>query len=158
MVARGATPTRALTSRRVLGALRRNKVLQKAILGTERILSLSELNSFLEEQGLPIIGTEDRVYRVQKADGTYEAHRYFADNKFVLLPDGPLGKTVYGPTPEEIRLSSNPAVDITKVGNILAMVYDESVDPVATYTKAVSLNLILLGLLPLVIIIGVLFL
>ena len=138
MVARGATPTRALTSRRVLGALRRNPILQKAILGTERILSLSELNSFLEEQGLPVVGTEDRVYRVQKADGTYEAHRYFADNKFVLLPDGPLGKTVYGPTPEEIRLSSNPAVDITKVGNILAMVYDETVDPVATYTNAVA--------------------
>ena len=138
MVKNGAMPTRALTSRKVVGILRRNTVLQKAILGTERILSLAELNSFLTAQGLPVIGTEDRVYRVQNADGTYSAHRYFADNKFVLLPDGPLGKTVYGPTPEEIRLSSNPAVDITKVGNILAMVYDESVDPVATYTKAVT--------------------
>ena len=61
-----------------------------------------------------------------------------ADKSKLKISKSSLGKTVYGPTPEEIRLSSNPAVDITKVGNILAMVYDETVDPVATYTKAVT--------------------
>ena len=138
MVTKGSLPTRVLTSRKVLGVLRRNKVLQNAILGRERVLTLSELNTFLEAQDLPIIGTEDRVYRVQNANGTYSAHRYFADNKFVLLPDGALGRTVHGPTPEEIRLANNPAVDMTSVGNIIAMVYDETIDPVATYTKAVT--------------------
>lgn len=140
LVAKGITPTRILTSRRVLAVLARNKALQKAVFGANnaRLLSLNDLNEFFKSQALPVIGTEDRVFRLQKTDGSYATQRYLADNKFIYLPDGPVGHTVFGPTPEEIRLSQNPAIDLSKVGNVLAMVYDEDVDPVATYTKAVA--------------------
>ncbi|OFN02628.1 hypothetical protein HMPREF2626_01580 [Aerococcus sp. HMSC062A02] len=143
MVAEGDQPQRILTSRKVVALLAKNEKLQKEILGqyNSRRLSQNELNNFFTSQGLPVIGTEDRVYRAEDAAGRLTTHRYFADNKMVFLPGTAVGHTVYAPTPEEIRLAQNPAVDLSKVGNVIAMVYDEAVDPVATYTKAVAMAL-----------------
>lgn len=135
----GVTPGRILTTRKIVRLMADSVAIKKAILGdSTKRLSLTEINDFMTMHGLPLIGTEDRQYREQQADGTYKLKRYFPENGFVLLPNGALGNTVYGPTPEEIRLRTNPAVDLSKVGNVLAMVYEESVDPVATYTKAVT--------------------
>lgn len=141
MADKGVTPTRALTSRKVLSALSRNTTLQKYIFGNERLVSQGDINNFLQAQGLPVIATEDRTFRVQNADGTYTTQRYLADNKIILLGDGPVGRTVYAPTPEEIRLINDPSIDFRSIGNIVAMVYNETVDPVATYTKAVAMAL-----------------
>lgn len=139
VLATGITPGRILTTRKVVRMIADSVNVKKAILGdSTKRLSLTEINDFMTTHGLPLIGTEDRQYREQQPNGTYKLNRYLPENSFVLLPDGPLGNTIFGPTPEELRLSQNPAVDISKVGNVLAMVYDETVDPVATYTKAVA--------------------
>lgn len=135
----GVTPTRILTSRKIARLIGLNTKVRKDVLGdSSKRLGLADLNNWLISQGLPVIGTEDRVYREQLTNGQYVNRRYLDENTFVLLPDGPLGETIYGPTPEEIRLMSNPAIDTSFVGNILAMVYEENVDPVASYTKAVA--------------------
>ncbi|MGF3072740.1 major capsid protein [Facklamia sp. P13069] len=139
VLATGITPGRILTTRQVVRKIANSVNIKKAILGdSTKRLSLTEINDFMVAHGLPVLGTEDRMYREQKADGTYAMKRYLPEGSFVLLPNGALGNTVFGPTPEELRLRQNPAVDLTNVGNVLAMVYDESVDPVATYTKAVA--------------------
>lgn len=136
----GTQPTRALTSNTVLAALLSHPKVKDAVFGSNsgRILTLAELNAFLETNKLPKIATYDRKYRRQNANGTYTQYRYFPSNAFVMFGDGTLGETLYGPTPEEIRLQRDPSIDITKVGNVLAMVYEESVDPVSTWTKAVA--------------------
>ncbi|MFE4569092.1 major capsid protein [Paenibacillus chitinolyticus] len=134
-------PKRVLTSLKVLATLLRHPKVVSALYGsfnTSRIASRAELNNYLTQLELPTIAVNDAVYRKEVSKGVYEQRRYFPEDKFVMLPDGPLGETVYGPTAEEIRLSRNPQVDITKVGNILAMVYEENKDPVTTYTKAVA--------------------
>lgn len=136
----GTKPPRALTSNTVLGSLLKHPKVAGALFGqnTSRIASQAELNTYLRQLGLPAIATSDEMYRKQAANGTYTQHRYFPANKFVLLPDGPLGETVYGPTAEEIRLTRDPSINTQMVGNVLAMVYEESVDPVSTWTKAVA--------------------
>jgi len=136
----GTKPRRALTSGAALAALLKHPKVIGALFGNNsvRVATRTDLNAFMQQLELPTIATYDEVYRRQKADGTYEQLRYFPQNKFIMLPATPLGETIYGPTPEEIRLTRNPNVDITKVGNILAMVYEESLDPVSTYTKAVA--------------------
>lgn len=136
----GTQPTRALTSNTILAAILSHPKVKNAIFGSNsgRLLTLSELNTFLGSNSLPKIVTYDRKYRKQNANGTYTQYRYFAENAFVMFGDGTLGETLYGPTPEEIRLQRDPSIDLTKVGNVLAMVYEESVDPVSTWTKAVA--------------------
>ncbi|MEG0451276.1 MAG: major capsid protein, partial [Lysinibacillus sp.] len=57
---------------------------------------------------------------------------------FVMFGDGAMGETLFGPTAEENRLTRDPSIETSKIGNVLAMVYEENVDPVSTWTKAVA--------------------
>lgn len=133
-------PTRGLTSNSVMQALMRHPKIVGAIFGTgsQRIPTRADLNAFLTQHGLPALAAYDAKYRVQNANGTYSTKRFLASNALVLFGEGTLGETIYGPTPEEIRLLNKPGIDASLIGNVLAMVYDESVDPVGTWTKAVG--------------------
>ncbi|WP_416144910.1 major capsid protein [Planococcus koreensis] len=133
-------PTRALTSNAVLSALLTHTKVLGAMFGNNsgRIASRGEFNAFLSTHDLPAIATYDAKYRKQAKNGTYTQHRYFPNNAFVMFNDGALGETLFGPTAEEIRLMRDPSIETSKVGNVLAMVYEENVDPVSTWTKAVA--------------------
>ena len=137
------TPTRALTSKKVAGAMLRNSKIIGYLYGTGsgRVANLADLNAFLIQQGLPAIGvydsTQNTKYRVQNADGSYTTSSYFPDNKFVMFGDGPLGQTLYGPTPEESRMVLGGA-DVSTVGKVIAMVYEEGKDPISTWAKAAA--------------------
>lgn len=129
--------TRALTSIAVLQTLLRHPKILTAIYGTNsgRVLTVSEFNAWMGQQGLPSIATYDRVYRKQQANGTYTQVRYLPNNAFAMFGDEALGETIYGPTPEELRLINDPSVDTSQIGNLYAMVYESGLDPVATWKK-----------------------
>ncbi|NBJ71338.1 MULTISPECIES: major capsid protein [Clostridia] len=136
----GVTPTRILTSRKVFNVLKRHDSVRKGIFGVNsaRLVTNAELNAFLQEQGLPAIATDDRVYREQKNDGSYVTKRFFPEDAFVLLPGGELGKTVHGITPEEANMRYMQTATFENFGNIVAQIYSTN-DPVARWTKAVAL-------------------
>lgn len=133
-------PTRALTSRKIYRALATHPKIIAAIFGKDsgRVVSQADLDAFMETHSYPVIRTYDEKYKVQQADGTYTTKKYFPENKFAMFNDDLLGETLYGPTAEETRLNRDPAVDTTLVSNVLASVYDETRDPVGTWTKAVA--------------------
>lgn len=133
-------PTRALTSRKIYRALATHPKIIAAIFGkdSDRVVSQADLDAFMETHGYPVIRTYDEKYKVQEANGTYTTKKYFPENKFAMFNDDLLGETLYGPTAEETRLTRDPAVDTSLVGNVLASVYDETRDPVGTWTKAVA--------------------
>lgn len=134
------TATRALTSKTVLNALMRHPKIVGAIFGnnSQRVPTRQDLNAFLQQHDLPVIGVYDQKYRKQAANGSYTTARYFPNNKFVMFGADTLGETIYGPTAEEIRLTRDPNIQTNTIGNVLAMVYEEGKDPVATWTKAVA--------------------
>ena len=133
-------PGRVITSNTILAKILSNKNVTNALFGkdTTRLASVGELNTYLESLGLPKIYTYDKKYRKLEANGTYTKHRYFPEDKFVMLPSETLGETVYGPTAEEIRLQRDPSVDVRTVGKIFACMYEEGKDPVSTWEKAVA--------------------
>lgn len=133
-------PSRALTSTAGLSALLRHPSIIGALYGDNafRVPTRADLNAFLTQHELPTFATYDAKYRKQNADGTYTTYRYFPNNKIVLFGAGALGETIYGPTAEEIRLTRDPQIQTQTIGNVLAMVYEEGKDPVATWTKAVA--------------------
>lgn len=137
------TPTRALTSKKIAGLMLRDPKIIGYLYGagSGRVANLADLNAFFTQQGLPNIAVYESnantKYREQNADGTYTTKTYFPDNKFILFGDGALGETLYGPTPEESRMILGNE-DITQVGNILAMIYEEGLDPISTWAKAAA--------------------
>lgn len=104
--ANGYEVTRAVTSSKILGAIRKDEAVRKAILGSnaEKMLTQRELNEFLKEQyGFVLIAFDD-MYTYEKADGTTATKRYFPENKFVLFGGDvtdTLGKGFYCVTPAE---------------------------------------------------------
>lgn len=134
------TPTRILTSNTIVNSLLAHPLVKSAIFGNDsgRILTVGELNTFFAGAQLPKIATYDAKFRKQEKNGAYTTHRYFPNNSFVMFGDGTLGETLFGPTAEEIRLTRDPSIETSKIGNVLAMVYEENVDPVSTWTKAVA--------------------
>lgn len=137
------TATRALTSRKIAGVMLRDPKIIGYLYGagSGRVANLADLNAFLVQQGLPTIAVYESgssaKYRVQNADGTYTSKNYFPENKFVMFGDGGLGETLYGPTPEESRMVLDGA-DVSKVGEVISMVYEEGKDPVSTWVKAAA--------------------
>lgn len=134
-----SAPTRALTSTKLLRLLMRNKNVLASIYGrdTGKVLTLAELDQYMEANNLPVIRTYDAKYRTQ--DGQkYTKHRYWNEDAFAMFDDQLLGETVYGPTAEEIKLTANPEFETGLVGNIFTTVYETSGDPVATFEKAVA--------------------
>ncbi|MCH4169408.1 MAG: major capsid protein [Streptococcaceae bacterium] len=133
-------PTRALTSRKIYRALASHPKIISAIFGKDsgRVVSQADMDAFMETHGYPVIRTYDEKYKVQLANGAYATKKYFPENKFAMFNDDLLGETLYGPTAEETRLTRDPSVDTSMVGNVLATVYEESKDPVGTWTKAVA--------------------
>lgn len=136
----GTTPSRILTSNTIVGTLLTHPKVKAAIFGNDsgRILTVGELNNFLVGAQLPKIATYDAKFRKQAKNGTYTNHRYFPENAFVMFGNGALGETLFGPTAEEVRLTRDPSIETSKIGNVLAMVYEENLDPVSTWTKAVA--------------------
>lgn len=135
----GFRPTRVLTSMTNLNRMLKDASIRSAVFGTNstRLLNVNELNQFLAAQSLPQIATYDAKYRVQGKNGAYTTNRYLPDNTFVLLPDGKMGDTFYGPTAEEIELIQKGDIDIEMIGNILVEQY-ATADPVAKWIKAVA--------------------
>lgn len=133
------TPTRALTSKKVLNSLLRHPSVKASVFGSDtgKVLTLAEFDAFMQANGMPVVRTYDAKYREQQKDGTYTTKRYFPENKFVMFDDQILGETVFGPTAEE-RLIRRQNIDTSLIGNVLAMVYEESVDPVGVWEKAVA--------------------
>lgn len=135
----GFTPTRALTSKKILSAILRDERIRAAIYGVNsaKMLTVAELNAFLVQQKLPQIAIYDKKYRMQDAKGKYIAKRFLPEDAFIMMPDGKMGDTFYGVTAEELELRKNPDVELTEVGNIIVCQYNTT-DPVAKWIKAVA--------------------
>lgn len=135
----GFKPTRILTSTKNLNIMLKDDSIRSGVFGVNsaKLLTVTDLNQFLAAQALPQIAVYDAQYRVQGKDGKYLAKRYLAENALVVLPDGKMGDTFFGPTAEEVELMTKGDIDITMIGNILVEQY-ATTDPVAKWIKAVA--------------------
>ena len=135
----GALPKRILTSNTILAAILKDEKVRRAALGInyEMMLTRNKLNELLVSMDLPPIVIYDAQYRVQNKSGNYTTKRYLPENKFILMPEGKLGDTIYGLTAEELALRDKEGVDIENIGNVIIEQY-ATTDPVATWVKAVT--------------------
>ena len=134
MKAEGVTITRAVCNTSVVKNFKKNTAMKNAIYvfagGTVDITTEAARRYIEAETGVRI-AVYDNVY----VDENGTAHKYIPDNTIVFMPDGNLGYTNLGTTPEESDLINNLNANVSIVNNGVAVTTTQMVDPVNVDTK-----------------------
>lgn len=127
--------TRAMCNSNCLNDLLNNTAIKNRlyVLAQGNItITIDEVRRYIEQATGIVIYPNDNGYVAE--DGTFT--KYFADDVFVLMPDGPLGETHYGTTPEESDLMSGATdAEVSLVNNSVAVTTSKQIDPVNVETK-----------------------
>lgn len=130
-----ARPRRAITSRAVVRALMKNAGIKEAIyVMSNGKVTLTEANvlAYFKENANLSIAVYDKSY----LDEAGVAQRYIPEDLFILIPEGPLGNTWFGTTPEEADLRSGATdAEVTIVDTGVAITTTKTTDPVSVDTK-----------------------
>ena len=136
----GVTVTRALCSSKVFGYFRINKELKGTLLAISDgtgYLSDEKIKQYFKDELYIEIVTYDKKYRDEKET----AQRFVSDDVFVMFPDGQLGNTWFGTTPEESDLMASEVANVTIVDTGVAVTTIEKADPVNVETKVTMICL-----------------
>lgn len=137
----GVRPTRAICSRKTWGYIRKNQNIIKSIFvlsnGEVNSLSDARLNQyFMDEFGLEVV-----VYSKRYMSDANKAAAYVPDDTFVMFPEGTLGNTWFGTTPEESDLLGGRAANVSITDMGVAVTTMQEVDPVQVETKVTMICL-----------------
>lgn len=137
----GVRPTRAICTRKTWGYLRVNQKIIKSIFvlsnGQVTALSDSRLSQYLmDELGLELI-----VYGKRYKNDAGTATQFVPDDTVVLFPEGTLGTTWFGTTPEESDLMGGKIANVSITDMGVAVTTIEKADPVNVETKVTQICL-----------------
>ena len=132
--ARGITITRAVCNASVAKYFRTNTAIKNAVYvfanGTVPVTTARAIDYIYNETGVRIY-VYDNVY-VTENDSVV---KYIPNDTFVMFPEGILGNTNMGTTPEESDLRNNLNADVAIVNGGVAVTTSQIVDPVNVETK-----------------------
>lgn len=130
----GTRPKIALMSKKTFADIKASAKVQKGILAQNPSANVNytskKVKAFVEEELDITIIVYSKKYRNEA--GT-EAN-FYPDNGVMLLPDGAIGSTYYGTTPEERTLASKQGADVSIVNTGVAVAVTITDDPVNTKT------------------------
>lgn len=127
-------PTRAITSRRVLRAIAKIDSVKNAIyvLGQGKVTpDEASVRAYIADK----TGVDIVVYEKYYKDVDDTVNRMLPDDLFILIPEGVLGNTYFGTTPEEADLMASNIANVAIVDTGVAITTSKLVDPVNVDTK-----------------------
>lgn len=135
----GNRPTRALMSRKTWGYFRANTAIRNSILrnATGVLVPDSEIVSFLSD----ILGLNIVVYAKKYQNEAGATVPFVPDDTFILFPEGALGNTWFGTTPEESDLMGGRTANVSLTDVGVAVTTMEKADPVNVETKVTMICL-----------------
>lgn len=128
----GARPTILLMSKATMNLLKQNKSIRNAILAQNQTANIFMTDARVKELFSTELGIAIIVYTKMYKDEAGNAKKFYPDGMVTLLPEGALGNTWYGVTPEEHRADK---LDVTIVDTGIAVAVETKFDPVQTVTK-----------------------
>ena len=128
----GVRPTKMILSKATMNLLKQNVKLQKAILAQNATANIFMTDARVKEIFATELGVELLVYTKLYKDYSGTAKKFYPDGMVTLIPDGILGNTWKGVTPEEFESGK---LDVSIVDNGTAITVNTSFDPVQTVTK-----------------------
>ncbi|MCT4660296.1 MAG: major capsid protein [Tissierellales bacterium] len=137
----GSRPTRAICTRKTMNYLVDNISIRNDmnVSKGDKIIMTDEMtrNYFKKKVNLEIA-----VYNKKFKDDDGLTKNFFPDDVFTLIPDGSLGKTWFGTTPEESDLMSGTTdAKVSIVNKGVAITTSKKVDPVNVETKVTAIML-----------------
>jgi hypothetical protein len=132
----GTRPTIAIMSKKTMGYLKKNQRIQSAILAQNATANILMTDARVKELFSTELGITIVVYSKMYRDEDRVSHAFYPDDYVTLIPDGALGSTWYGTTPEERTLMGNSEADVTVVNTGVAVAVTTTSDPVNTKTTA----------------------
>lgn len=136
----GAIITRAMCNSKVWRHIRNNVNIQKQIFvlsnGVGSISDQRLRQYIMDELEIEVV-VNDKRYKDES--GTTLA--FMPDNTFVMFPDGDLGKTWFGTTPEESDLISSGVANVSITDTGVAVTTIKKADPVNVETKVTMICL-----------------
>ena len=130
----GVRPSIALMSRATFNHIKANAKVRAAILAQNATANVLMNDARVKELFKTELGVTIAVYTKQYLDEEGIAHKFYLDGFCTLLPEGSLGNTWRGVTPEERTLLGNDKVDVSVVSNGVAITVTVTTDPVNTKT------------------------
>lgn len=131
----GETPSIMIVSKKTMNYLKKNKNIKNAIVSKSDspVVFITEKKVkalFSEELGVAII-----VYKKKFKNESGVVTQFFPDGFATLIPDGPLGNTWYGCTPEERTGMASSDADVKVIGNTgITVMVTSTHDPEQTKT------------------------
>lgn len=138
----GVNVKRAVCTDKTWGYLMENKSIRIDMdprYGEDRIMTDAVLRQYLLEKLDLRVAVYDKMYQLALDGGS---DQFFPDDVFTLIPDGNLGSTYYGTTPEESDLMSGQADGEVRIVNtgVAVLTYKE-VHPVNVVTVVSAITL-----------------
>ena len=126
----GTRPVYAVVSRQTMNYIKQNVKVRSAILAQNSTANIFMNDARVKEIFLTEVGITLIVYTKQYKNESGVATKFLADGFCVLLPEGAVGNTYYGTTPDEADLLDNPAFDTAIVNTGVAVTVTDTSDPV----------------------------
>lgn len=137
----GVRPTRGICTRKTWGYLRNNQKILKSIFvlsnGQVGAVSDARLTQYLLDE----LGLELLVYSKQYKSDAGVATKFVPDDTVSLFPEGQLGTTWFGTTPEESDLMGGKVANVSVTDLGVAVTTIEKADPVNVETKVTMICL-----------------
>lgn len=135
----GYTVTRAVLNTTTFSWLASNKNIQKSFapLNPYYIMGDDEVKDFIKNKTGITIAAVQGTFKLE--DNTEQT--YFPTGKFTLIPDGTLGSTYYGTTPEEADKMFGAGLNCEIVRTGIAITTMRKEDPVTVETKVSQLGM-----------------
>lgn len=130
----GTRPEILLMSKATFKLMKNSKKVQAGVLAQNTTPNVNytsaRVKAYIEEELNVSIVTYSKKFK----DESGAEKNFYPDNLVMMLPNGALGKTWYGTTPEERTLSSKPGANVSIVNTGVAVAVTITDDPVNTKT------------------------
>ena len=130
----GTRPSILLVSKKTMNFLKQNVKVRDYTLAQNVTANIIMTDNRVKETFLTELGVTIIVYAKQYKDEDGMVKKFYPDGMATLLPNGTLGNTWFGMTPEERTLMSKPGADVTVVDGGVAVSITVTEDPVQTKT------------------------
>lgn len=130
----GERPSIMIVSRKTMDYLKQNKKIKSAILAQNVTANIFMNDNRVKELFSSELGVNIIVYSKQYKNEEDVVAKFYPDGFATLIPNGPLGNTWRGTTPEERTLMGSKEADVSIINTGIAVAVTVSNDPVQTKT------------------------
>ena len=132
--AAGNRPEVALMSKATFNMLKNSEKVRSGILAQNATANVNYTSKKVQEYIEEELNIKLVIYTKKFKDESGATKAFYPDNMVALLPNGTIGKTYYGTTPEERTLMSDANADVSIVNTGVAVTVTTTTDPVNTKT------------------------